>query len=218
MKEGTPTKSDVGVAAGDAKKLTVALGPASKKGDPLTPKRVAPPEPGYEAVTPFQKTSIDENDYYVGDNQSEHVYEEPIWPIKGGKANKELKELKEEEEEEEAGAAGGASLASKAARGYNKPIHPGSKHISSEQLNRLCNAYDGNDDADSNERRDDDDNDVNDNNDDDDDVGYSRPLLQGSRSRLYDDAADNEDDELHNYDEPYVETPHLPAKDADDRL
>jgi len=105
---------------------------------------------------------------------------------------------------------GGAPVfSSKDARGYNKPVHPGSKHISTEQIDRLCDAMDA-DDAD-----------VNENNDDDDDAGYSRPLLQGSRQRLYDDAddADNDDDDDHGYDEPYVETPmQLPSNDAVDKL
>ena len=250
MKETTPTKATSESVKDDVMsdyndKLTVALPPAAK-GVPidgaakLTPTRMAPPEPGYEAVAPFRKTSIEGNDYYVADNgatggHSDHVYEEPIWPAprdkraaKTGNNNKKQRPvvgnqecLKEEEEEEEdevaVGAVGGAPLTSSAckdARGYNKPVHPGSKHISSEQLNRLCDSFDD----------DDDDNDVNRNNDEDDDedAGYSRPLLQGSRARLYDDAADavNGDSDAgdHNYDEPYVETPQFPTNDAVDKL
>ena len=200
-------------AEAEPKKMTVAVPPKEAK---LTPKRAAPPEPGYEAVTPFRKTSIEGHDYYVG--PSEHVYEEPIWPTappKGGKAGKRgagnpdgLKEVEEEEEEEEAGAAGGApALVAQDAGGYNKPVHPGSKHISTEQIDRLCDAMDA-DSAD-----------VNDNNDDDDDAGYSRPLLQGSRQRLYDDADEDNDDDDHGYDEPYVETPmQLPSNDAVDKM
>ena len=200
-------------------KLRVGLPPASWNGATakLTPTRVAPPEPGYESVAPFRKTSIEGNDYYVG--QSEHLYEEPTWPLPAtakAAVGKEAALAEEAQEEAQAEEEAGAS-ASKVTSGYNKPVHPGSKHISTEQLDRLCNSLDHADDnTNNNDDDNDDENEDGDDDEDDDDVGYSRPLLQGSRARLYDDADDGGDEELHDYDEPYVETPQLLPNDAVD--